>query len=175
MLDITKMLHAVIDLEYDIDDANEDLLIGPEARRQTIFVLLDVALTDFAKSAGWYKQITKPEVNREQLKKNYAKSLALVLLYCAKLQWTHLVVLDADQWKRITGADQLTKLADLNKEYLAIKHFLNGAYFSHHQEDLRHAWHLLLKMGIVDYSIAPAELEKVYQATLAEIKTELTK
>jgi hypothetical protein len=48
MLDINKMLHEVIDLDYDIDDANEDLLIGPEARRQTIFVLLDTALTDFA-------------------------------------------------------------------------------------------------------------------------------
>lgn len=175
MLDINKMLHEVIDLDYDIDDANEDLLIGPEARRQTIFVLLDTALTDFAESAGWYKQITKLEINRDQLEKNYAKSLALVLLYCAKLQWTHLVVLDDDQWQRIMKADQLTELADLNKEYLAIKHFLNGAYFSHHQEDLRHAWHLLLKMGIVDYGITPAELEKVYQATLAEIKKGLTK
>ena len=78
-------------------------------------------------------------------------------------QWTHLIVLSAEQWQRISGADKKDQLADLNREYLAIKNLLNGAYVSRHQEDLRHAWHLLLKLGIVDFEISPAEITSAYQ------------
>lgn len=42
MLDITKMLHQIIDLELKIDDEKE-LMIGPETRKQTIFVDLDIS------------------------------------------------------------------------------------------------------------------------------------
>lgn len=172
MLDITKMLHNVINLEYEIDDADE-LMIGPIARRQTIFVLIDVTLSEFAKSAGWYKKITQPAINHQQLLDNYVKCLALILLYTAKRQWTHLVVMDDQQWARVTNVEPATKLVDLNKEYLAIKHFLNGAYYSHRQEDLRHAWHLLLKMGMVDFQFQPKEIEQAYQQMIVTEKTRL--
>lgn len=175
MLDITKMLHAVEDLSYDVDDANEDFVIGPKAYRQTLFVLLDVKLTDCAKDAGWFKVITKPGVDRQALQNDYVKSLALMLLYSARQQWTHLVVLDDDQWQRITGADQLTKLDDLNKEYLAVKHFLSEAYFSHRQEDFRHAWHLLLKMGLVDFQLSQDEVMTAYQELMVSEKGKLAK
>ena len=45
MLDITKMLHQIIDLELKIDDEKE-LMIGPETRKQTIFVDLDISLSN---------------------------------------------------------------------------------------------------------------------------------
>lgn len=160
-LDITKMLHTVVDLELTIDDAKE-LLIGPATRQQTIFVQLDCQLANFAQAAGWADVLGQGTADTDQARQSYLKSLALLLLFSAKKQWTHLVVLDDDQWRRITTAKQSTKLGDLNKEYLAIKHFLNGAYYSHRQEDFRHAWHLLLKMGIVDFNYQPADLEQGY-------------
>lgn len=167
-LDITKMLHAVIDLELAIDDAQE-LEIGPEARRQTIFLQLDLKLSAFAELAGWANVFAPHKAaDHDQLVRSYVTVLLFFLLFSAKRQWTHLVVLSEDQWKRITGADKKDKLADLDREYLAIKNFLNGAYYSRRQEDFRHAWHLLLKMGIVDFGISAAEIEKAYQTLIDE-------
>lgn len=160
-LDITKMLHRVVDLELTVDDAKE-LLIGPAARQQTIFVMLDCQLANFVQAAGWADVLNQEEHDPALARQSYLKALALLLLFSAKKQWTHLVVMDDAQWQRVTTAKQSTKLADLNKEYLAIKHFLNGAYYSHRQEDFRHAWHLLLKMGIVDFGYQPADLQQGY-------------
>lgn len=174
MLDITKMLHAVIDLEYDIDDAKE-LLIGPAARRQTIIVWLDTQLAAFADDAAWAKALSKKPINRSKMTNHYLKCVALMLLYSAKRQWTQLVVMDDRTWQRIITADQSTKLADLNKEYLAIKHFLGGAYYSHRQADFRHAWHLLLKMGIVDFNIQPVELENNYLQLIKNLHAKFAK
>ena len=168
MLDITKMLHTVVDLELTVDDAKE-LLIGPETRQQTIFVQLDYQLANFAQAAGWADVLDQGTKDPALARTSYLKSLALLLLFSAKKQWTHLVVMDDDQWQRVTTAQQSTKLADLNKEYLAIKHFLNGAYYSHRQEDFRHAWHLLLKMGIVDFGYQPADLQQAYLEQLAKV------
>lgn len=172
MLDITKMLHQIIDLELEIDDAKE-LMIGPDARRQTIFVELDEALAQMAAAAGWYKVVSPVEVDRERLKKKFAAALALMLLFSAKMQWTHLDVLDDTTVKRITSAKQSTKLADLNKSYLAIKHFLNDAYYNHQQESFRHAWHLLLKMGLVDWQLRVPEITTAYNEMLAQQKAAL--
>ena len=162
-LDITKMLHQVIDLELTADDALE-LMIGPEARLQTVYVQLDLKLSAFAKAAGW-ADVLHPHrsIDHEQLTKLYTQGLALFLLASAKRQWTHLVVLSDEQWQRITTADKKDKLADLNREYLAVKNFLNGAYFNRRHEDFRHAWHLWLKMGIVDFGISPEEITTSYQ------------
>ena len=168
MLDITKMLHTVVALELTVDDAKE-LLIGPETRQQTIFVQLDYQLANFAQATGWADVLEEGTADPVAARQSYLKSLALLLLFSAKKQWPHLVVMDDDQWQRVTTAKQSTKLADLNKEYLAIKHFLNGAYYSHRQEDFRHAWHLLLKMGIVDFGYQPADLQKGYLALLDKV------
>ena len=51
-MNITKMLHQVIDLELAVDDAKE-LEIGPRVRQQTIFTALDVELAKLADQAGW--------------------------------------------------------------------------------------------------------------------------
>lgn len=162
-LNITKMLHEVIDLELTVDDALE-LMIGPEARLQTAYLQLDLQLSACAKVAGW-ADVLHPDhrIDRPQLLKDYVQALAWFLLASAKRQWTHLIALDQQQWQRITDAEEKTKLADLNREYLAVKNFLNSAYFSRRQEDFRHAWHLWLKMGLVDFGFTPAEISAAYQ------------
>jgi hypothetical protein len=163
-LDITKMLHQAIDLELTADDAL-DLMIGPEARLQTIYVQLDLKISAFAKVAGWADVLhPRHDPDYKQLKSLYVQSLALFLLASAKRQWTHLVVLTDEQWQRITTADKKDKLADLNKEYLAVQNFLNSAYFNRRHEDFRHAWHLWLKMGIIDFDISSEEIAASYQA-----------
>lgn len=162
MLDITTMLHQVINLELKVDEEKE-LLLGPEVRQQTIFVDLDLALARTAESVGWYRVVEPVSVDHEALLKNYAEAVALFLLFSAKMQWTHLVVLDDEAWQRIAGSQRATNLADLNKAYLAVKHFLTDAYFNHQQEAFRHAWHLLLKLGMVDWQLSVAEINTAYQ------------
>lgn len=167
-IDITKMLHSIIDLELTVDDAKE-LLLGPEARRQAIFVQLDLKLSALADAAGWADVLEEHAGDDHQkVVELYVQTLALFLLYSAKRQWTFLVVLSDEQWQRITSAEKKDKLVDLEREYLAIKNFLNGAYYNHRQEDFRHAWHLLLKMGIVDLGITPAEISANYQTMIAD-------
>lgn len=161
-MEITKMLHQVIDLELAVDDAQE-LEIGPKVRQQTIFVNLDNELAKLADANGWFKVLTKPEPDSQAILNHYCRALELMLLYSAKRQWTHLVVLDDATMKRITDADRATKLADLNKEYLAIKHFLAGGYYSNRQDDFRHAWHLLLKLGMVDLQLTDDQISSYYQ------------
>lgn len=162
-LNITKLLHSVIDLELAVDDAKE-LMIGPEARQQTIFAQLDLKLSEFAKTAGWLDVLNAAKKgNHAELTQVYVQALALFLLLSAKRQLTHLVVMSDDQWERIVSADKKERLTDLNREYLAVKNFLNGAYFSRCHEDFRHAWHLFLKMGIVDFEISPEEITSAYQ------------
>lgn len=172
MFNITKMLHKIIDLELEVDDAKE-LMIGPDARRQTIFVELDQALSRMAAAAGWYKVVNPVELDHSRLTKEYAQAVALMLLFSAKMQWTHLDVLDEATANRITAAKQSTKLADLNKSYLAIKHFLNDGYYNHQQESFRHAWHLLLKMGLVDWQLTVSEVTAAYEKMLAEQRAAL--
>lgn len=162
-LDITELLHSVIDLELAIDDAQE-LMIGPVARQQTIYAQLDLKLSEFTRNAGWLDVLKQAKpVEHSQLVQTYTEALALFLLFSAKRQLTHLVVLSDEQWERITNAEKKDKLADLNQEYLAIKNFLNGAFFSRRHEDFRHAWHLFLKLGLVDFEIKPAEITSAYQ------------
>lgn len=160
-MNITKMLHQVIDLELAVDDAKE-LEIGPRVRQQTIFTALDVELAKLADSTGWYKVLSNEQADRPSLLNHYVNAVELLLLYSAKRQWTHLVVIDDPTLKRITTADRATKLADLNKEYLAVKHFLQGGFYSNRQDDFRHAWHLLLKMGLVDFKLSDQEIAATY-------------
>ncbi|MDO4902977.1 MAG: hypothetical protein Q3959_01810 [Limosilactobacillus sp.] len=161
-IDVTKLLHSVIDLELSIDDAQE-LMIGPDARRQGIFARLDVELAEFAKTAGWMDVLHhNRELDKEQLLKVYVRVLSLFLLFSAKKQWTHLVVLSDEQWERITGSEKKGQLADLNREYLAIKNFLNTAYTNRLQANFSHAWHMILKMGLIDFGFDTQSIEEAY-------------
>lgn len=167
MINWTTLLHQVIDLELDVDEAKE-LTIGPEARKQTIFVALDVELAKLANSNGWFNVLDQPTEDAPKAFEHYLKSLELLLLFSAKQQWTHLIVMDQKQWDLIKRTKQTTKLADLNKQYLAIKHFLNDAYYNHRQESFRHAWHLLIKWGMVDLGFSSEEITTKYKELIEQ-------
>ena len=96
MINWTTLLHQVIDLELDVDEAKE-LTIGPEAWKQTIFVALDVELAKLANSNGWFNVLDQPTEDAPKAFEHYLKSLELLLLFSAKQQWTHLIVMDQKQ------------------------------------------------------------------------------
>ncbi|MCI1975500.1 MAG: hypothetical protein LKJ51_06230 [Limosilactobacillus sp.] len=171
MINWTTLLHQVIDLELDVDEAQE-LEVGPEARKQTIFTALDVELAKLADGDGWFNILEHNENNSESIEQHYLKAIELFLLFSAKQQWTHLIVMDDKQWGLIKRSKPATKLAEQNKQYLAIKHFLGDAYYNHRQESFRHAWHLLIKWGLIDLGFTDEKITTKYKNL---IKTQRSK
>lgn len=163
MLNITQLLHEAIELDWQLDEDHE-IQLGAEARVQNVFTLLDVKMAELAENAGWFKVWQdQPQQNRQAVLEKYTEAMNYFLLFSAKKQWTHLVVLDEEMLKRIKAGKQNEKVPDWNKEYLAIKNFLYGSYFEHRQEDFRHAWHLFLKLGMVDFGFTDSEITTTYE------------
>lgn len=162
-LDITKMLHNVIDADWAesdrLADNDNSVLVGAQAHQDNIMTTIIIKWSQCAQLAGWYLLRKDYQVDRQSLLKTYCQCLNLMLLWAAKRQWTHLVVLDDEGWQRIADADQTTKVQDLNKQFLAINRLLTDVQFSHSQDSYRHAWHMILKCGLVDWSFSDHAIE----------------
>lgn len=162
-LDITKMLHSVIDADWAANDrmADDDnaVLIGAEGHRDNIMSTIIILWGQCAQKAGWYHLRKDYQADRQGLLKTYCQCLNQMLLWAAKRQWTHLVVLDDDGWQRIADSDAATKVTDLNKQFLAITRLLTDVQFTNSQDGYRHAWHMMLQFGLVDFGFADHSVE----------------
>jgi len=149
MLDITKLLQASISFDRQMTEA-KDILLGPEARQINTMTTLDLELGNLFHLSHWNEvwEAQSP-AEKAQLTRQFVKVVFWLLLFSAQKQWTHLVVMTPEDYDRLKQAKPQDKVADQDKLYLAIKNFLYGAYFEHLQADFKHAWHLLLKLGLV--------------------------
>lgn len=163
MLNITRLLQDGIAVDNHLFEAN-DILLGPDARLANTVVTLDIELAKLANQAGWsrvYEKANPPATT--VLASQFNCVLHWGLLFAARKQWTHLVVLSDQEFAHLLALKKSTKAADLNKEYLAIKNLLLGSYFTHRQEDFRHAWHLLLKRGLVDLGVTADQVMAAHE------------
>lgn len=165
MLDFTKLIHASITLDQQISQ-DRNIIMKPQESLTNAYVALDVELAEVANTAEWFKvwkthrgKATEGKTKQETLLEEYADALDFFLLIGAKQQWTHLIVMDRDAVKRLK--DQ--KSSELNKQYLMIKKMVYGSYFDHRQADFEHAWHLFLKIGLVDFGFSEDDIMKAYQ------------
>ncbi len=165
MLDLSASLQGAIRLDNALFE-ERDLLIGPTAHLQHAVVNADRALTALFEDQSDY-QLEKPEKAAEKARQ-FARTLHWFLVVSARLQWTHLIVLSPAQYDQLCGVEPATELADLDREYLAIKHLFLQSYYTHRQEDFRHAWHALLKLGLVDYQLS----EEAVTAALKQLPEE---
>jgi len=168
MLDITKLLHSSIELDHEIA-YDRQIAMKPEKSLENVYVALDVELAEIANTAEWFKvwkthkgKADEGKTHRETLLNEYVDAMDFFLLASAKHQWTHLIVLDRDGIEKIKGMP--VALQNLNKEYLAIKHMLNSAYFEHRQDDFKHAWRLFLKLGLVEFGYSEDEIMNAFEA-----------
>ena len=100
MLDITKLLHESIEFDWQLDE-DHDIQLGAEARVQNVFTALDVELAEIANAAEWFK-VWKEHLGKklpgrthhQTVLEEYVDALNFFLLFSAKKQWTHLIVLD---------------------------------------------------------------------------------
>lgn len=165
MFDFTKLLHASIQLDEQITQDKQIVWTREESLRNA-YVSLDVELAEVANTSEWFKvwkthrgKKDPDKTARETLLVEYVDALDFILLISAKQQWTHLIVLDRNGIEQITTKPK----GDLTKEYLALKKMFFGSYFDHRQDDFRHAWHLFLKMGLVEFGFTEDEIMTEYE------------
>lgn len=169
-INLTPLLQQVIAHDWQVMDnlSDEVAPLGADSRLDNTMTSLLVAFSKTAMVDDWFAKINQPvkeqsAIDRSQLLMNYCQTLNLFLLWSAKRQWTHLVVLSDDDWQRLSDAKVAAKVTDKNKEYLAVIRLLGNVQLSHQQESFRHAWHLFLKMGLVDWQLTPAEISTTCQ------------
>lgn len=164
-IDVTPLLQKVIAHDWQVmDQLSDDVApLGANGRLDNIMTDLLVTLALTVNTDGWFARINQPQsaqqsINHDRLLSRYCQVLNDFLLWSAKRQWTHLVVLADEDWQRLNKAEQATSITDKNKEYLAIVRLLTDVQFTHRQDAFRHAWHLFLKMGLVDWELTSEEV-----------------
>lgn len=171
MLNITQLLQDAIYCDNQVID-RRDLLMGPTSHLQEIIVRCEQSLAECYQPEINYSFTEQTrELSHEELLQRYVTAIHWFLLYSARKQWTHLVVMSDESYQRLVDSKVSQHLADSDKQYLTIQYFLLASYYTHRQEDFRHAWHLLLKYGLVDLKLLPEEImtthEKMVKSNLA--------
>jgi len=166
MLDLTKLQQQSIRLDQDIT-AKQAIHWRPAERLQNAMVSLDVELAEMANTSEWFKvwkihkgKTDAGKTHRETLLNEYVDAMDFFFLVAAIQQWTHLMPMTADALTELGDK----KATDLNKQYLAIKHLLYDAYFDHRQLSYQHAWHVFLKIGLVDFGFKQDEIQAAFEA-----------
>jgi len=166
MLDLTKLQQQSIRLDQDIT-AKQAIHWRPAERLQNAMVSLDVELAEMANTSEWFKvwkihkgKADAGKTHRETLLNEYVDAMDFFFLVAAIQQWTHLMPMTVDALAELGEK----KATDLNKQYLAIKHLLYDAYFDHRQVSYQHAWHVFLKIGLVDFGFKQDEIQAAFEA-----------
>lgn len=166
MLDLTTLLQQSIRLDRDIT-AKQQIHWKPTERLQNAMVSLDVELAEMANTSEWFKvwKIHKGKADvgktsRETLLNEYVDAMDFFFLVAAIQQWTHLIPMTPEKIAELANG----RSTDLSKQYLAIKHLLYDAYFNHRQVSYQHAWHVFLKLGLVDFGFSQDEIQAAFIA-----------
>lgn len=166
MLELTTLLQQSIRLDRDIT-ACQQIHWRPQERLQNAMVSLDVELAEMANTSEWFKvwkihrgKADPDKTHRATLLNEYVDAMDFFFLDSAIQQWTHLIPVTPEQLTTIAAKPA----TDLNKQYLAIKHLLYDAYFNHRQESYQHAWHVFLKIGLVDFGFTQDEIQTAFTA-----------
>lgn len=166
MLDITQLLQDSIYYDNQILD-QRDLLMGPERHLQEILVRFLKAMDkSYQPAINYGLEASEKSLSHEEQLSRFTEALHWLLLFSARKQWTHLVVMNDQDYQRLLKADVCDKFDELDKEYLTIINLVMNAYYTHQQDYFRHAWHLFLKLGLVDWHLSEDEIMACHQQIL---------
>lgn len=170
MLDITKLLQNSIYFDNRLLD-ERDLPMGPERHLQEIMVRFSQALAHaYVPKVNYSVAGSDPALDHDQQLARYTEAMHWLLLFSARKQWTHLLVMDKAAYQRIIQADPSQDFNDFDKEYLTILNLVMNAYYTHQQDYFRHAWHLFLKLGLVDWQLSEQEIIDCHNHLLEKLK-----
>ena len=166
MLDTAKMLRLA-------REAKRDVLVKhrfnqkPNDWRKTVYVSLDVQLAKLVDQLGWFKgwQGQSQAPIDEVIMQNYVQTMNLFLWLALAEQWTHLVVLEADELEKL----QRMPKRDLNAHYLGIKNMLWNCYLQGNQTSYKHAWHSFIKFGLVELNLSQDNIQEAFEENMLEM------
>ncbi|GAJ25414.1 dimeric dUTPase [Liquorilactobacillus sucicola DSM 21376 = JCM 15457] len=74
-------------------------------------------------------------------------------------KWTYLMLLSDEQIEQLQHKWVSRSLAKL---FMILQQQLNKSFFERQNRPFQHAWHLLLKFGLVELGFTPAQIEEEY-------------
>lgn len=155
-----RALHGEMSYEWATPIKRDDVPLN-------VYLNLDVALSELMTTVHAYQptlsiaQDAEERVHEDALTA-YAKALALFLQAAHHMQWTHLMVMEEADFEKFARFPQ----RQLGHQFMGIKTMLLNSYHQKRQSDFSHAWRSFLKLGLVELSLAPEELDTAVQKTL---------
>ena len=102
----------------------------------------------------------KIQLNQDKLLDEYCEGLRDFLEIANFKEWAYIMLVDKDEVKKITQKCQSDSLATV---YLIIQQQINKCYFEHQSQFLVHAWHIYLKLGLVDLRFTEDQIESRFK------------
>lgn len=158
-LDLANLLQTAIQRRNQYNYEHQVEVSSAEGLRVD-YVSLSVSLAHLSDLMGWFKlgQATTSG-SPEELLKAYVEVIDHTFQVAARQTWSQLIVMKTDDLENLA---QKHPAKSLSQQYLAIVHFLNQSYFDRQQLAFQHAWHLILKLGLVDIGFTETQIEKAY-------------
>lgn len=157
-IDLAGMLQRSIQYrtQYNYD---HQIAMRPEESLRIAYVTADVELGKLVNLVGWSRPERQTENNNETLLKQYITVLDAMFQVAAKQTWSHLIVMSEGELAPLT---QKQPAKSLSQQFLSINHFLDQSLFDRRQDAFKHAWHLIIKLGVVDLKLSGNQIEAGY-------------
>lgn len=158
-LDLAKMLQTAIQRRTQFN-YEHDVAVRPEEGLRIDYVALNVALSHLADLMGFYKlgQGTQ-STSADELLSAYTDLVNCTFQVAARQTWSHLIVMAPD---KLTALKQKKPAKSLSQQFLATQHFIDQSLFERQQPAFEHAWHLILKLGLVDLHFSEADIQTAF-------------
>ncbi|MTV81060.1 dUTP diphosphatase [Secundilactobacillus folii] len=159
ILDLANMLQTSIQRRNQFNYEHQ-VAVRPEEGLRIDYVALNVSLARLANVMGWYKlgEDVDPS-DSETLLTSYVDLINRVFHVAARQTWSHLIVIKPDD---LEALKEKQKAKSLSQEFLSIQHFIDQSLFERQQDAFRHAWHLILKLGLVDLGFDEETIQKTF-------------
>ncbi|MFC6255357.1 hypothetical protein ACFP1H_12260 [Secundilactobacillus hailunensis] len=158
-LDLANLLQTAIQRRNQYNYEHQ-VAVGPEEGLRVDYVALSVSLARLSDLMGWFKLgQKKPDVSSEDLLKAYIEVIDHTFQVAARQTWSHLIVMKPEDLDKLAHK---APAKSLSQQYLAISHFLDQSFFDRQQAAFRHAWHLILKLGLVDLKLTETQIQDAY-------------
>ena len=130
-------------------DINE---IAKKVRGREIKLFLPTkVLNPEERVAGLYVGLNVRNENRKELIEYFCETMVYFISIANEKKWLYLLLLNEEQ---ISNFKSKWHSKSYNSVYLIIQQQINKCYFSHQSTEFVHAWHMLIKFGLVELGIS---------------------
>lgn len=126
-------------------------VLNPEERVAGLYVGLNIYLAKIMENVR--------NENRKELIEYFCETMVYFISIANEKKWLYLLLLNEEQMSNFKSK---WHSKSYNSVYLIIQQQINKCYFSHQSTEFVHAWHMLIKFGLVELGISPEEIEDYF-------------